>query len=76
MQLKTDDHCRLTSPDLFKPNASYEAEKTPDGAIRLVESPSNGERKARLVEEDGLLVMKIGRPFDQAELDRALEDYL
>ena len=37
MQLKTDSRCRIASRDLFRPNASYEAEKTPDGAIRLVE---------------------------------------
>jgi len=76
MQLKTDDRCRLTSTDLFKPNASYEVEKLPDGGIKLMESTLEGESNAKLVEEDGLLVMKIGRPFDQAELDRALEDYL
>jgi hypothetical protein len=76
MQLKTDDRCRLTSTDLFKPNASYEAERTPDGSIRLVELAHEPTGKAKLVEQDGLLVMQIGRPFDQAELDRALEDYL
>jgi len=76
MQLKTDDCCRLTSTDLFKPNASYEAEKTSDGAIRLVESPSNGERKARLVREGDLLVVETDREIDMEELNRELEDYL
>ncbi|HAV62796.1 MAG TPA: hypothetical protein DCY13_10565 [Verrucomicrobiales bacterium] len=76
MQLKTDDQCRLTSPDLFKPNASYEAERTPDGSIKLVESVSKPSRKAKFIEEDGEVFLDIGRPFDLEEFDKALEDYL
>ena len=77
MQLKTDDRCRLTSQDLFKPNASYEAERTPDGTIKLVElAPIKVLSKARLIEKDGLLMVDIGRPFDAEELSRELEDYL
>jgi hypothetical protein len=37
MRLLSDYRCRLQSRDLFKPNTPYEAEKGPDGAVRLVE---------------------------------------
>jgi len=76
MQLQTDERCRLTSPDLFKPNASYEAEKTPDGVIRLVEAAPTQPGKARLIRVKGKLLVDIGRPFDMDELNRELEDYL
>src|SRR5258706_8863105 len=37
MRLLSDDRCRLQSRDLFKPNTPYEAEKSSDGSVRLVE---------------------------------------
>ena len=37
MKLVTDDCCRLTSQELFKPNTPYDAERTPDGRVVLTE---------------------------------------
>jgi hypothetical protein len=62
MQLKTDDRCRLASRDLFKPNASYGAEKTPDGAIRLVELEPKKVGKAQFFKKNGRILLDIGRP--------------
>lgn len=76
MQLKTDDRCSLTSSDLFKPNASYEVEKMPDGGIKLVELVPKKTSKAKFVEEGDEVFLDIGRPFDLAEFNKALEDYL
>jgi hypothetical protein len=33
----TDDRCRLTSQELFKPNTPYAAERKPDGRVVLTE---------------------------------------
>ena len=37
MKLMTDDRCRLTSQELFKPNTPYDAERKPDGRVVLTE---------------------------------------
>ena len=37
MKLVTDERCRLTSRELFKPNTPYNAEKRPDGRVTLTE---------------------------------------
>jgi hypothetical protein len=39
MTVKTDDRCRLESPELFKPNTPYEAEVV-DGRVTLIELAS------------------------------------
>jgi hypothetical protein len=37
MKLVTDERCRLTSREMFKPNTAYDAEKRPDGRVTLTE---------------------------------------
>jgi len=37
MKLVTDERCRLTSRDMFKPNTPYDAEKQADGRVVLTE---------------------------------------
>ena len=37
MKLVADERGRLTSADLFRPGAAFNAEKQPDGSIRIVE---------------------------------------
>ena len=37
MKLITDERCRLTSQELFKPNTPYDAERKPDGRVVLTE---------------------------------------
>jgi hypothetical protein len=76
MQLKTDNRCRLASRDFFRPNTSYEVERTADGSIKLVELVPKPTTKAKVVKKNGRLVLDIGRPFDADELTKALEDYL
>ena len=66
----------MTSRDLFKPNASYQAEKTPDGAIRLVELDSKPPGKASFVKKNGHILLDLGRSFEMDELEKALENYL
>ena len=53
MKLISDDRCRLTSQELFKPNTPYDAQRKPDGTIRLIE----------LVEKE----VPIVRPFRTKE---------
>ena len=53
MKLISDDRCRLTSQELFKPNTPYDAQRKPDGTIRLME----------LVEKE----VPIVRPFRTKE---------
>jgi len=37
MKLMTDERCRMTSQELFKPNTPYDAERKPDGRVVLTE---------------------------------------
>src|SRR5438105_8861494 len=37
MKLVTDERCRIQSRELFKPNTPYQAERSPDGSLRIVE---------------------------------------
>jgi len=37
MKLVADERGRLTSAELFRPGAAFNAEKLPDGTIRIVE---------------------------------------
>ena len=37
MKLVTDDRCRVESPELFKPNTPYQANRTSDGRIEFIE---------------------------------------
>jgi hypothetical protein len=37
MKLSADDQGRLTSPQLFRPKATFDATVQPDGSIRLME---------------------------------------
>ena len=37
MKLVADERGRLTSVELFRPGAAFNAEKLPDGSIRIVE---------------------------------------
>jgi len=53
VKLISDDRCRLTSQELFKPNTPYDAQRKPDGTIRLME----------LVEKE----VPIVRPFRTKE---------
>ncbi len=40
MRITSDDHCRLESPDLFKPNTPYEGERDGRGRVVLTELPA------------------------------------
>lgn len=60
MKLTADERGRLTSADLFRPKATFEATIQPDGSIRIVEL---GERDVPIVEpvktKEGFLMLPV-----------------
>lgn len=54
----SDDHCRLTSQDLFKPNTIYEGEVTQDGRVVLTELPTKTFPGARLSKAKALAALE------------------
>lgn len=53
VKLTTDERGRLGSRDLFKPNTSYDGQKTPSGQIVFVELVPRRPPQARLVRRGG-----------------------
>ncbi len=60
MKLVADERGRLTSADLFRPGAAFDAQRQPDGSIRIVELV---EKEAPLVSpvrtKEGFLMLPV-----------------
>ena len=60
MKLIADEKGSLTSRDLFRPGAAFDAEKQPDGSIRIVEvTPNLVPTITPVRTEEGFLMLPI-----------------
>lgn len=62
-------------PDKFTKGDTVDIEERPDGSLVLTKMVVPEGTKARLVKEDGRLLVSVGRPVTAAEIRRLLADF-
>jgi len=71
MTLQSDEQGRITCPKLFRPNTVFEAERQPDGAIRLAEVPVNEPKLVKPIRtKEGFLMLPV--PISSQEASAAI----
>jgi hypothetical protein len=74
MTLKTDDRCRLTSQDLFKPNTPYDVQVGADGHIIVRELTPPEPKLVRARKVNGNWMCAEGVKMTDEELIASLRE--